>query len=454
MINKDKGNIHFIGVGGISMSALAEILLDKGYHVSGSDRGYSPIITALEEKGLIFCGPQKADNISDDTVLAVYTVAVKENNPELMAARSKGITVIPRSRLLGDIMSEYRYPIAVSGTHGKTTTTSMLAYIFKHADLDPTIIVGGELDLLDKKTLCLGKGDYLLAEACEYYRSFLDFKPYCATILNIEPDHLDYYKDKEDFQSAFVAFSDNILDGGWLIACADDEDMHKIIEHTKAKVITYAIKNPADVTARDISFDNGYPVFTLVIHGKKIGTVRLSVTGQHNVLNALAALANAYVLQLDMDKAIESLSLFKGAIRRFEYKFELNGAKVYDDYAHHPTEVAATVQAASKLPHGKLFCVFQPHTYSRAKKFLNKFATAFDGVDEVIIADIYAAREPLDPAIPTSLIAEKICENGVHATAISGNSTISQYLRANVQKGDLVVIMGAGDIFKIYDILR
>ena len=454
MIKKEEGKVHFIGVGGISMSALAEILLGRGYRVSGSDRAESPLTEALTEKGLEFFEGHSAENISEDTALVVYTVAVKYDNPELVEARSRGIQVIPRSKLLGEIMTEYKYPLAIAGTHGKTTTTSMLAYIFVGAGLDPTIIVGGGLDLLNKKTLRLGKGDYLIAEACEYYRSFLDFKPFCATVLNIEPDHLDYYKDKEDFQSAFVDFSEKILPGGFLVACADDEDMHLITEHTSAKVITYGIKSKADFTAENIEYIGGYPSFTFVAFGEAVGKVKLSVTGEHNVLNALAALANAYVLGLDIKKAMEDVGKFRGAMRRFEYKFDVNGAKVFDDYAHHPTEVAATVGAAAKLPHKKLYCVFQPHTYSRAKTFLGKFASAFKGADEVIVADIYAAREAFDPTIPPSLIAERISAEGTPAKAISGNESIAAYLKENLSEGDIAVIMGAGDIFKIYDFLK
>ncbi len=454
MVNKEKKRVHFIGVGGISMSAIAEILLAKGYEVSGSDMGYNSLIEQLEQKGMKFLGSHSAENITDDIDTVVYTVAVKYDNPELVEARRRNIEVIPRSRLLGKIMAEYKYPVAVAGTHGKTTTTSMLAYIFMGAKLDPTIIVGGGLDLLDKKTLRMGSGDYLLAEACEYYRSFLDFRPFVATILNIEPDHLDYYKDKEDFQSAFVDFSDNVLPGGYLIVCGDDPDMQVITNHYKGNLITYGVDNPADIMAKDIVYEGGYPSFTLLINGEESERVTLSVTGQHNVLNALSALANAYVLGVDMKVAAENVGLFKGAVRRFEYKLDLNGAKVYDDYAHHPTEVTATVQAASKLPHKKLYCVFQPHTYSRAKTFLDKFAASFNGADEVIIADIYAAREPFDPSIPPSLIAERIGKSGVSACAISGNEAISAYLKENVEEGDLVVVMGAGDIFKIYEHLK
>ena len=454
MTDAFSGNVHFIGVGGISMSALAEILLDRGCKVSGSDNNENALTDHLRKKGMKFYKNHSAENISEDTTLVVYTVAVKYDNSELVEARRRKIRVIPRSKLLGEIMEQYKFPVAVAGTHGKTTTTSMLAYIFMHGELDPTIIVGGGLDLLGGTTLRLGGGDYILAEACEYYRSFLDFKPFVATVLNIEPDHLDYYKDKDDFQSAFMDFSEKILPGGFLVACADDEDMHKIICHTEAKVVTYGIKNPADVTAKDIAYNEGYPGYTLVCEGKEICQVQLSVTGEHNVLNSLAALANAYVLGLDMKKAAASVGKFKGAVRRFEYKLNLNGAKVFDDYAHHPTEVKATVKAANKLPHGKLVFVFQPHTYSRAKTFLDEFAVSFEGADKVIIADIYAAREPFDPTITPELIAEKIAEKGVDALAISGNENIAMYLKETLEEGDIAVVMGAGDIFKIYDLLK
>lgn len=454
MTDEFKGNIHFIGVGGISMSALAEILLERGMKVSGSDNNENALTDRLREKGMKFYKKHSADNISEDTTLVVYTVAVKYDNAELVEARRRKIKVIPRSKLLGEIMEHYKYPIAVAGTHGKTTTTSMLAYIFVYAELDPTVIVGGGLDLLGGTTLRLGKGDYLLAEACEYYRSFLDFKPFAATVLNIEPDHLDYYKDKDDFQSAFMDFSENILPGGFLIACADDEDMYKITDHTQAKTVTYGIKNKADITARDITYTEGYPGYTLVAFDKEICRVQLSVTGEHNVLNSLAALANAYVLGFDMELAAKSVGKFRGAARRFEYKLSVNGAKVYDDYAHHPTEVTATVKAANKLPHNKLIFVFQPHTYSRAKTFLDEFAKAFAGADKVIIADIFAAREPFDPTIPPELIARKITENGVDALALSGNDKIVEYLKENLGEGDIAVVMGAGDIFKVYDLLK
>ncbi|MBQ3053770.1 MAG: UDP-N-acetylmuramate--L-alanine ligase [Clostridia bacterium] len=452
MIDKSKGRVHFIGVGGISMSALAEILLGEGFAVSGSDRTNSPLITSLEEKGLTFYNGHSEKNITDDTALVVYTVAVKYDNPELIEARRRGIDVIPRSRLLGEIMEKYKYTMAVAGTHGKTTTTSMLAYIFTYAKKDPTIIVGGGLDLLNKKTLRLGKSQYLIAEACEYYRSFLDFKPFCATVLNIEPDHLDYYKDKEDFQSAFVDFIHNIIPGGYLIACIDDPDMDRIIKEAKANIITYGIEKDADFTAKDIEFNDGYPTYTLVIKGEEICKVTLSVTGSHNILNSLAALANAYVLDIDMKQAAEYVGMFKGAVRRFEYKFDVNGAKVYDDYAHHPTEVKATVESAVKLPHNKLYCVFQPHTYSRAKTFLDKFAGSFKGADRVIVADIYAAREPFDGSISSQIIAERICQQGVDAVGISGNDKIAEYIKSKAMPGDIVVIMGAGDIFKIYEL--
>ncbi len=447
-------NIHFIGVGGISMSAIAEILLSEGCSVSGSDRNENHLTRFLEEKGMKFYLGHSPENISPDTDLVVYTVAVSYDNPELVEARSRGIKVVPRSKILGDIMAKYQYPLAVAGTHGKTTTTSMLSYIFTYMDLDPTIIVGGGLDLLNKKTLRLGGNKYFIAEACEYYRSFLDFKPFVATILNVEPDHLDYYKDETDFQSAFIDFSKNVLPGGFLIACCDDKDMHKITAETSATVITYGLEKNADITATDISFTCGMPSYTLKIYGQKICRVNLSVLGKHNVLNSLAALANAYVLGLDMVKAAEYIGLFKGAVRRFEYMFKVNGADIYDDYAHHPTEVAATVEAAANLPHRKLYIVFQPHTYSRTKIFLDRFSSAFTGADEVIIADIYAAREPYDSTIPTSLVAEKISKNGTPAKAISGNENISRYLKENLKENDIAVIMGAGDVFKIYDLLK
>ncbi len=451
--NLKKGDrIHFIGVGGVSMSALAEILLTKGYPVSGSDRESSPIVRKLQKMGLQFFLGQDASHVQGAT-LVVYTAAIAEDNPELVAAREAGMTVLIRSQLLGSIMKDYPYSIAVSGTHGKTTTTSMLAEVLLADSCDPTILVGGNLKTIGGN-LKLGQGPYFLAEACEYHRSFLDFYPYCAVILNAEPDHLDYYKDKDDYQSAFQAFAGQVSYDGFLAVNADDADVMAIAKETDTKLVRFGIDSPeADVAARNVRRQDGKICYDLVVQNNPLTTVTLQVSGRHNIYNSLAALAVAYGLGLDVHKSARALGKYNGVDRRFQYKGRCVGADVYDDYAHHPTEIKATLAAAQQLGYRKIWCVFQPHTYSRTKEFFDGFAHAFSGVDTLILADIYAAREIDDGSVSSKMLAGEIKRSGIPTYYMKEFDDIVAYLKENAEPGELIITMGAGDVTKISDML-
>ncbi|MBR5586805.1 MAG: UDP-N-acetylmuramate--L-alanine ligase [Clostridia bacterium] len=445
-----KNNIHFIGVGGISMSALAEIFLSNGYSVSGSDINYSFTISQLEAKGLKFFNGHFPENVHSAQAV-VYTSAVSADNPEIKEANRLGIDIISRAQLLGYIMDEYKKSIAIAGTHGKTTVTSMVSYIFEKLSQDPTILVGAYLDII-KNNMKIGSGDYFIAEACEYCRSFLNFRPYCATILNVEPDHLDYYKDADDYHSAYSEFLGNVHTDGFVVACQDDVELMKIVSAVPQKVVTYGLSG-GDFTASEIHVSDGRTKYVLLYKEEKLCDVTLSVHGSHNVSNSLAALANAYMFGLDMQKAADALTDFKGASRRFELRGNVCGAKIYDDYAHHPTEIKATLDTAKQITDGKIICIFQPHTYSRTKMFFDEFASAFEKADVVILADIYAAREKNDGTISSKMLADKMSETFSECYYIGNFEDIASMVKSVASANDTILVMGAGDIVKLTDIL-
>lgn len=442
-------NIHFIGIGGISMSGLAEILHNLGYNISGSDMKITALTQKLEKLGIKVYPYQSGENLKNPD-LVVYTAAVKENNPELMRARELGIPVIDRATLLGQIMKKYPYSIAISGTHGKTTTTSMITMIMLESGVDPTVHIGGELEAIGGNTK-IGGNKFFITEACEYVESFLKFNPFLAVILNIELDHVDYYRDIDQIKEAFHKFASLVPEDGYIVACVDDSNTALLLNKVSCNKISYGIKAPdAMWTAKDITFDDmGCASFIAVKEGEKITSIKLNVPGIHNVNNALAAIASCDALGCDIMAIKEGLRKFVGAHRRFELKGIASGIKVIDDYAHHPSEVKATLKAAKNCSHSKIWCVFQPHTYTRTKSLLDEFSTAFDDADNVIIADIYAAREIDTGEIHASALAEKINLKEEKAVYISGFDNIVQFLEKNVSPGDLLITMGAGDIWKV-----
>lgn len=446
---KDGLKIHFIGIGGISMSALARILIDDGCIVTGSDMKESHITKSLEAYGAEIAIGQCSENITDQQ-LVVYTAAVKADNPEFIAAKEKGIKIIDRAELLGTIMKRYQNPIAVSGTHGKTSTTGMLAQIYLEADMDPTVTIGGELDVIGGN-LRVGKKDVFIAEACEYHRSFLKFFPKTTVMLNIEEDHLDFFTGLEDIIDTFRNLAFLTPSDGALIANIDDENVLKAIDGVDRNIITIGIESNARYQGYDITHDSADKcMFKIRKNGEWYATVSLSVPGVHNVYNALCAFAVADISDIDKNIICSALGKFIGAHRRFERKGFYNGALIVDDYAHHPSEIKATLDAAKNMGFKNIYCVFQPHTYTRTKMLFDDFVKVFSesGVN-VIITDIFAAREK-----DTGLISSKELADAIpHAEYKASFEDVEKYLRSNLKENDLVFTMGAGDVYKIGEAL-
>lgn len=444
--------VHFIGIGGISMSGLAEILMNEGFRVSGSDMKSSELTDNLEKKGAVISIGQKAENISDPD-LVVYTAAIHPDNPEYAEAVKKGIPMLSRAELLGEIMANYGEAVNVSGTHGKTTTTSMITNIMLEAGKEPTVTVGGMLDAIGGN-IKIGKRDLFIAEACEYTNSFLSFHPTIAVILNVEADHLDFFKDIDDIRSSFKRFALTLPqdDRGYLIINGDIRDVSYFTDAVKCGCLTFGKAPGCDLTAADIEFDDkACASYSLIVKGENKGRVVLSVPGEHNVYNSLAAIGVGLRLGIGLDTIIRALKGYTGTKRRFELKGNVRGFDVIDDYAHHPQEIEATLKAAAMYPHKKLFVVFQPHTYTRTKALLNEFADALCGADEVILADIYAAREKNTIGISSGDLADLIAEKGGRSIYIPDFESIKEYIYDNVKEGDLLITMGAGNVVDIAD---
>ena len=378
--NKYK-NVYFIGIGGVSMSGLAEILVQKGIKVSGRDMKKGASTIKLENLGVKINYGHKAENITDDIDLVVYTAAIKDDNPELVAARAKGIDAVERAVLLGSIMSHYPNSIAVAGTHGKTTTTSMISHILLAGEMDPTISVGGILKAIGGN-IRVGNSEIFVTEACEYTNSFLSFFPKISVILNIDEDHLDFFKDLEDIRNSFHRFAKLLPKDGTLVINGDIDRLDEITGDLDCKIVTYGTNPSATYHAANVTHDElGEASFDLVKNGEFVDRISLSVSGDHNVSNALAALAVADLLDVNVSVAKKGLKEFHGTDRRFEYKGETNGVTIIDDYAHHPTEIAATLTAATHYPHREIWCIFQPHTYTRTKALFPEFVEALSHTD-------------------------------------------------------------------------
>ena len=441
-------HIHFIGIGGISMSTLAELLLKKGYKISGSDMNPSELTDHLTSLGATVNIGQRAENITDDIDLAVMTAAIHEDNPELMAVRQKEIPLMTRARLLGLIMKLYKYPAAIAGAHGKTTVTSMVSELLINAKKDPTLSIGGFLPSIGSN-FRLGQSEYFVTEACEYTNSFLEFFPNIEIILNIEADHLDFFKDLDDIRHSFRRFASLLPEDGTLIINGEIDKPEYITEEVKGRIITFGLKGDFNYTAKDITFDKGHPSFDLYKDGEKQERFTLGVFGAHNVYNALALIAFADSMDIDRKTTADTLAAFKGTQRRFELKGEKDGFTVMDDYAHHPTEIRATLSTALALPYNRVFCVFQPHTFTRTKAFMEDFADALSLCDNVILAPIYPARETDDLGISSHTLAQCIISKGRNALCFDSFSEIENFLKKNLSQGDLLITMGAGDVYKI-----
>ncbi|MFI3174614.1 MAG: UDP-N-acetylmuramate--L-alanine ligase [Bacillota bacterium] len=444
-------HIYFIGIGGISMSALAEMLASRNIKVSGSDMKASKITDELQNQGITIYIGQKAENINDDVTHVVYTAAIAPNNPELKYATEKKIPLVQRGTLLGEIMTEHPHSVGVAGTHGKTTTTSMVSEILLSANLDPTITVGGILPTIGSN-LRIGKSSYFVAEACEYCNSFLSLSPTVGIILNVEEDHLDFFSSLEEIYESFHEYAQKIPDHGLLILNAEIENMEEITKNLTTSIETFSVEEgtSADWVAKNITYhDEGSTTFDVYYHDEFQETIHLNIPGNYNITNALASIATAHFFEIESAHWKSGLLRFMGTQRRFQRKGEKNGVAVIDDYAHHPTEIVATLEAVAMMKHKKTWCIFQPHTYTRTKFLLQEFATSFASVDEVILTDIFAAREVDDGSISSEMLAEKITEAGSVVHHISKFSDIVSFLEKNCSAGDLVLTLGAGDVYLI-----
>ncbi len=444
--------VYFMGIGGISMSGLAEILIQAHFTVSGSDMKGSEITDTLTDLGANIIIGQKSENITDDIDLVVYTAAISKSNPEFVECQRRNLPMLTRAQLLGQIMSNYKYGIAISGTHGKTTTTSMMSHVLLQADTDPTISIGGMLDVIGGN-IRVGHSDYFVTEACEYTNSYHEFNPYISIILNVDEDHLDFFSGIDEIAESFKTFAHKLPDDGLLVVNGDMEHYEKVTEDLKCKIITFGLDKGNTYSATDIVFDEeGHPGYTLVREGKASEHIELHSTGIHNVINSLSVIATAEFLGIDMKHIKAGLLECTSAKRRFEHKGTTSsGVSVLDDYAHHPTEITATLNAAKNTPHNELWCIFQPHTYTRTYALLDKFAEALSVCDHVLLADIYAAREKDDGRVSSKDLADKINSAGGNAVYLGDFDSIEKYVEKNCKKNDLLITMGAGNVDTIGD---
>ncbi len=441
-------HIYFIGIGGISMSALAEIMIEEGIKVSGSDRNNSKIIKKLQAAGANIYIKHDSNNISHDIDLLVYTSAISEDNPELLKARELNMKIMDRAEFLGYVMKNYEHAICVSGTHGKTTTTGMLSSVLIETDLNPTIFLGGEMDSLAGGNLLHGSYDLLLTEACEYKRNFLKFNPTMEIILNIEEDHLDYYKDLNDIEQAFVEYAEKLPLDGHLIV---NEAYSHLFSNIKCNLVTFGLSK-GDYYADNINL-TPKPSYTLMHRGEKLAEIGLQVFGEHNVLNSLAVCAAGISLGLKPEVIAQGLFDFKGTHRRYEYKGQYKGADLIDDYAHHPSEMTATLKTARTYTEGKIITVFQPHTYTRTMKLLDGFAEALSLSDEAILLDIYAARESNTGEIHSRDIINKMKNFSKEAYYAENFRDAANIVKSIAKKGDTIITMGAGNVDETADLI-
>lgn len=458
---KDIKKIHMIGIGGISMSAIALVLKKYGYIITGSDKSEGDMISILEENGIpVFIG-SNAELVKDADVV-VYTSAINQHDPEFVRAKSLNIPTYERAQFLGLLLQCYEKPICICGTHGKTTTTSMLSKIFIDAELDPNVQVGSKFKTLNDLNYRIGESEYFILESCEYVDSFLNFPHHTATVLNIDEDHLDYFSGIEEIKASFKKFILMLPKDGILVINYDDMNCMSVLDEVKnelekrnVKIYTFSLsESKADVYAKNISCNvKGFYSFDIVYKDKS-KKFYLTVPGIHNVYDAIAAITTSLAHGLTLDQMEKSLNEFCGAKRRFEYKKTLeNNVLVYDDYAHHPTEIKATLAAANQKEHNRIISVFQPHTYSRTKELFDDFANSFSNADVAIFADIYAAREVDDGTVNSKMLADKVNENGTKALYLPTFEEIAKYLKENAEPNDIILTIGAGNITHLSDML-
>lgn len=435
---------HLIGIGGVSMAPLAEVLHGMGIKITGSDTNESATVEHLRSLGISIIIGHRAENISGADFI-VRTAAVHDDNPEIAAARESGIPVFERAQAWGYIMRGYKNAVCISGAHGKTTTTSMTTHILMAAHADPTVMVGGTLPLL-KAGHRIGSGDTIVMESCEYYNSFLSFSPTISTILNVDADHLDFFKDLDDIKHSFRTFAELVpKDTGFVVVNGDNENAMDTVKGIDRRILTFGLGKNVDFRGKNINVKNGLTCFDIEYKGEHFAHIELRVPGVHNVMNALAAAAGTMLLGTPVDAIAKGLLGFTGATRRFEYKGEINGAKVYDDYAHHPGELHALLSAVKTLGYKRIILAFQPHTYTRTKALFNDFVTELKAADKVYLAEIYAAREQNTVGISSADLAREI-EGAVYCDTFD---KVEKALREEARDGDIILTVGAGNIYTV-----
>ncbi len=445
-------NIHFIGIGGAGMSALAHVLCERGFHVTGSDRNAGGVCEKLKALGaVVYQGHAAQQVLGADAV--VISSAIHADNCELVAAKEQGIRVMHRSDVLAELIN-HADGVAVAGAHGKTSTSAMLSCIATESGIDPTVVIGGEVTSLGGNARS-GNGRFVVAEADESDGSFLKFNPLYAVVTNIENDHMDHYGSEENIYKAFKQFLGNIRQGGAAVLCMDNEKLRRLAKETEARVISYGIDNEeADYVAKDVVYHTGGTDYKVYKNGSLFAEVQLIVPGRHNVLNSLGALACAVEMGIDTDSILSVLKKFTGAHRRFETKGRANGVWVVDDYAHHPTEIGVTLKAALQTKPQRLICVFQPHRYTRTQLLFDEFCACFKGCDKLIVTDIYAASEDPIEGVNSAKLAEGIKKvSGVDVEYVPSLAEIETYLAKTARSGDLVMTIGAGDVYKVGEAL-
>lgn len=463
-------HVHFIGIGGTSMSGLAKILLEEDFIITGSDSVPSRSCEKLRSIGIPVYPEHSEENMkaNPDIALVVYTAAISDDNPELLYARANNIPILTRAQLLGQLMANYKYGIAVAGTHGKTTTTAMMSHILMTAGMDPTITLGGNLELIGGNVR-IGKSQYFIAEACEYTNSYHECNPYVSIILNIDSDHLDFFHNLENIVKSFAVFATKLKDGGTLVVNGDMPYLQEIRDAVKDRdihVVTFGLGEGNDYRAINIRMDKDvHATYTLLYRGEDLGTVRLSVVGEHHVMNSLSAIAASRAMDIPMDSILEGLLSCPSAKRRFEYKgVTKQGVTIIDDYGHHPLEAEVTIRAAREVlenrnsslapeEQGELWVAFQSHTHSRTKALLNEFADALALADHALLADIRDDREADDGTISAQDVVDKVLERGTDAVYLGDFATIGKYITEHAKNNDLLITLGSGPIYTLGEAL-
>ncbi len=438
-------SIYFIGIGGINMSSLAHITKRLGYTVGGSDRTKTELTERIARENInVFCGHSREYAQNYDAF--VYTVAISADNPEYIYAQQAGKPCISRADYLGYIMTKYDCRVGVSGMHGKSTCTSMCAEILIDGEYSPTVLSGAELPVMGG-AYTVGMSDTFVFEACEYMDSFLDFNPTVAVILNIEMDHVDYFGSMEQIRESFAKYASLVGEDGYVIYNADDAEVVRALENVGGRKLSFGIENNATVTAKNIKCVRGRYEFDAVFGNTLLCHIALGVTGYHNIYNALASAIACTLCGVSEEDIVKGLANFRGACRRMEYKGSMGGVDVYDDYAHHPTEITATLRGARGLTDGKLFCIYQPHTYSRTAALFDDFANAFSECDRVVFTDIYAARETNTFGVSSRKLANAVGNQAAYADSFESAAEI---IKSQAREGDVVIVMGAGDVYKVF----